>query len=445
MYTKNAELKAGLVIVVAIAGLLFLLFRAGGSRLPWAKYREVWLRFEQGFAAPVKDDPVYMNGFQIGTVTRVWQQEETRTGDRMTDRDRARLKLKPGEAGTAREIYVLASVALHQGMKIPGGTTGEISVSLTGSRTLALLPGLEPTDITDEQTRTRPIPTQAAGDLADVQRSVQALLDRVTGVVGNLDLVLADVRDVVRSVKGKVDAIDVTGIQGNVLAASESLRDALASAQGKIDEIAAKVSDAATNVRTLTADGSTIVKDAGTDVKEILANLKEISATLKDTVARLGPKAETMLDDVAAAARTANAALAEFQGLGTKVQGIVGEAGTDLDAILKRVAEAGHNLADMTEDLRSHPWKLANRPEDKEIAFENVRNAATNYVRAAQAIQDSLAQIRGLEGRPDLSQEDRKSLLASLTSRLQSDLNRYEEAAKTFSRLLQSSQVQAPR
>ncbi|HVG93674.1 MAG TPA: hypothetical protein VND21_04445 [Planctomycetota bacterium] len=445
MYTKNAELKAGLVVVAAIAALLFLLFRATGSRLPWADVREIWLRFEQGYAAPVKDDPVYMNGFEVGRVMRVWQAEEIRKDAQLTDRDRARLKLQPDEPGIAREIYVLAAVALEEGVKIPGGTTAEISVTLTGARVLSLLPGLEPTNISDEDTRKRPIPATSAGDLADVQRSVQALLERVTGVVGNLDLVLADVRDVVGSVKRKVDSIDVTGIQGNVLEASKTLRDTLASLQGKLDEIANRVSEAAANAVTITSDGSALVKGARADVAEVLANIKDLSVSLKETVARLAPKIETTLEDVAAAARTANATIAEFKGLGAKVQGLVGDVGTDLDVILKRVAEAGHNLADMTEDLRSHPWKLANRPEDKEIAFENVRNAASNYVRASQSIQESLAEIRALEGRADLAQEDRKRLLTTLTTRLQGDLARYEEAAKVFSQLLRSSQVQAPR
>jgi len=74
-----------------------------------------------------------------------------------------------------------------------------------------------------------------------------------------------------------------------------------------------------------------------------------------------------------------------------------------------------------------------------------VRNAASNYVRASQSIQESLAEIRALEGRADLAQEDRKRLLTALTTRLQGDLARYEEAAKVFSQLLRSSQVQAPR
>src|SRR5205807_3180134 len=39
-----------------------LLWFAGGSESLFAKYREIHIRFEQGFAAPVKGDSVFMNG-----------------------------------------------------------------------------------------------------------------------------------------------------------------------------------------------------------------------------------------------------------------------------------------------------------------------------------------------------------------------------------------------
>ncbi len=78
MYTKQAELKAGLMFLVALAGLLFVLFRAGGSRLPWAKGPSIHLRFAQGFAAPHVGDPVMMNGLRIGTVKAVGQGTEVR-------------------------------------------------------------------------------------------------------------------------------------------------------------------------------------------------------------------------------------------------------------------------------------------------------------------------------------------------------------------------------
>ena len=49
MYTKHAEFKAGVVILLAIAGLLALVYFAGGEEPIWGSWRAasitVWTRF----------------------------------------------------------------------------------------------------------------------------------------------------------------------------------------------------------------------------------------------------------------------------------------------------------------------------------------------------------------------------------------------------------------
>jgi len=446
MYTKHAEFKAGIVVLLSLGTFLGFLFLSGGSELPWAPHRFVYLRFTQGYAAPHVDDPVMMNGIEIGKVKSVRQAEETRTGPRLTDRDRARLKIRPGEDGVAREIYILVSVQMSPSQKIPKGTTAQISVSITGGRTLALLPGLSSEDLSDDETRRNPIPTTAAGDLTDVVNAVDELVVKFESVGDNVNLVLGDVRGLVADVRAKVAVVDLAGIQGNVLDASSSLKTTLKSLEGRVDEIATKVSDAAGNLKTLTAHGDQVVTDAGVDVKEILANLKALSADLKAIVARAGPKVDVTLDDVAAAAHAANLAVKEFQGLGGKVGGVVDSAGNDLTQVLEHLAQAGHNISDVTEDLKSHPWKLANRPEDKEIAFENLRNAASNYVRASEALQDTMSDLKVLQGRADLGDAERKRLLDGVFARLTTALGRYDEAAQVFTKSLQQQgAVQAPR
>ncbi len=445
MYTKHAEFKAGLIVLIALTTLLGFLFVAGGSRLPWASWRHVTLRFEQGFAAPKVDDPIYMNGFELGRVGQVRQEVELREGARLTNADRAKLKLKPGEDGKVREIYILAVAELPRDQRIPKGTTGQISVSLTGGRTLALLPGLSHDDLTDEDTVRNPIPIDAAGDISSIQKSVEELVQKVGGVVETADLTLNDVRDVIREVKAKVAVIDLKGIQDNVLDASKSLRETLGGLGTKIDDIAAKVSGAAGSLQTLSADGSTLVKAASEDVKEILANLKALSAELKGIASRAGPKIDAVLDDIGLAAKAATAAIRDVEGVGARIKDVVGDVGADLHDTFDKIERAGRNIADITEDLKAHPWKLLNKPEGKEIAFENLRDAASSYVRAAEALQEAARDLKALEARADLPPGDRKRLLEAAYARVQGDLTRYQDAAAYFTKNLQQGQVQPPR
>lgn len=453
MYTKHAELKAGILVLVALGVLGFFIYRAGGSRLPWAEGEKLHLRFEQGFAAPSRGDPVVMNGLRIGTVVGVGQGVEVR-GEAgpdgktlpLTDADRARLRLRPGEPGVAREVYVTAVVELMRSDQvIPKGTRGQITVNLTGARELALLPGLSKEDLRPADTEKDPIRTTAAGDIADIQRSLERVADKIGSVADNANLVLSDVRATIADIRKKIDVIDLASIQANVLDASKDLREALSLAKGRIDDIGARIADAAASLKTMASDASLGVKDVVADLKDLLGHLKTASAEVEAIVARASPKVDEILDQVLAASRSAASSVKEFEGLGTRVQGVVGTVGDDLDRILARVAEGAHNLSDVLEDLRAHPWKLANKPEDKEIAFENVRNAASSYVRAARSLEESLRVVKELEARKDLAAADREALLKKAWARLQGDLAAYDEKAKFFSGALQAGGVSAPR
>ncbi len=437
MYTPHAEMKAGIVVLVALAVLLGFLYLVSGEEGLWAKKREIRIRFEQGFAAPKEGDPVLMNGVKIGRISEVVQREERRTGAEMTDEDRARLKLKPGEEGVAREIYVLAVARLPTDQVIPEGTTAQISVSLTGTRTLALLPGRSTTNLTDEDTARRPIPATSAGDLTDVQRSVQNLVDRVADLVDKGNVTLDDVRGLITTVQHKVEAIEVDRIQGNVLEATQSLKEALASAKVRLEEIAAKISAAASNVETMSADGSKLVRGADADLHEISGALKEILAELKGIVVRAGPKVDLILADVADAARSAKALGADLQSLGPKVRALLGDTAGDFDSFLTSMNEVGHNLQDASEDLRAHPWKLLNKPDEAEIAFENLRNATQNFVAASARIERTTKELNVLLARTDLPESDVRTRAQELLARLRADQDKYSEAEQQFRRLLQ--------
>ena len=58
MYTKRAEIKAGLTVLVSIVLLLGLLFYATGIDVPWKDRDKVFLRFTQGSVAPDIGDEV---------------------------------------------------------------------------------------------------------------------------------------------------------------------------------------------------------------------------------------------------------------------------------------------------------------------------------------------------------------------------------------------------
>ncbi len=451
MYTKHAEFKAGVVVLSALVVFLAFLFYAGGANSLWAKYRHVNMRFKPGPTAPKTGDPVLMNGFEIGRIESVTQAEERRSGKDLTLADRAALRLLDGQDGEVREIYVRAVARLDKDQKIPVGTTAEISTSLTGSRSLQLKLGLSTVDLVDADTEKSPILVVAAGDFAELQRSVSALTDKIGTlidkggvVVEKVGSALDDVRALLASIRSKVEVIDAKGIQDNVLAATASLRDTLASVQKRVDEITDKLASAAGNVDALTGRGKKVVDETGEQLAALLADLRKLVAGMDAVVGDIRPKVNTILDNVVATSASAQKFGKDVEGLGSKLEAIVANAGLRFDQVLSRLAEVGHNLSDVSEDLRAHPWKLLNKPEDKEIAYENLRNAASNFVRASGSVQQSIVELKLLEARRDLVPAEQSRLVKETLARLEADLSKYAQAEQFFTQLLRGGASSMP-
>src|SRR5205085_8798849 len=104
--------------------------------------------------------------------------------------------------------------------------------------------------------------------------------------------------------------------------------------------------------------------------------------------------------------------------------------------VLVKLSEVAHNLSDASEDLRAHPWKLLTKPDATEIAYENLRNAMSNYVRASQAVEGAARELRDAESRQSIPDDDKKRLIEDALTRLKADLARYDDAARRFTELL---------
>ena len=112
MESKNAELKAGLVVLGAALAFMFLLFVATGEGL-WGDWRHVHMRVEIGKLSPRKGDPIFANGVKIGSVEHVELRTEVRLGDQMTPGDLleweklvAKGLAREDQTPQIREVYV---------------------------------------------------------------------------------------------------------------------------------------------------------------------------------------------------------------------------------------------------------------------------------------------------------------------------------------------------
>lgn len=446
MYTKRAEFLAGLVVLGGIAALLALLFVATGRGI-WGDWNHWYVRFAQGDSAPVEGDEVMYLGLEIGRVSKVTQASEVRAGERLTGEDRKHLaQLPPGSPQEVREIYVLAELELPAAQALPRGTVARLQKNLvTGEPTLLLVPGFSREDLSAAETRTTPIRGTQGASLDDITGKVDALLEQVTATTKDIGTVVTEAKAFLVDLRKKLDALDTQSLSDEALAVVRSLKTSLETVEGRIDAIAGNVLDATADFKVVAATGKEAIAQARTDLAAALDDIRSAAAKVDEIVHAAAPKVDAALDEVAALARQLSATARDLEGVGPEVRRVVGEVGADLDRILAALLDASRNILDATEDLRAHPWKLANKPDADEIAFENVRLSMITYVRALHEMQEASGLLRDLLGRPGAQEPQLRAALEAALRQFQASQERYQAAEQRFLQLLKLTGPKGPR
>lgn len=442
MYTKRAEFKAGVIVLLAIAGLLTLVYFAGGEEPIWGSWRHIYIRFSQGYVAPKIGDPVLMNGIRVGRISAVEQREEVRGqgGDLpLTPSDRDKLGLQEGEDGTFREIYVVAQVKMPADQIVPVGTTAQIDKSLTGIRTLALLPGFARENLEDAQTKANPLPANEAPGLADISGKINSLADKIGMLATEGSEVMIEAKELVRALRGKVDAFNTKELSDDAGAAVRSLRKTLEGLESRVGQIASNLEAATGEMKTMAEKGSGTVGDVRADLKELMTAAKEVVRKLDEIVAGAKGPIDRFLADLETAGNNFASLSQEFSGIGPEAQRLLSDLGVDVKVLVGRLNDTAHNLLDTSEDLRAHPWKLLNKPDDKQIAFENLRSAALSYMRAMRGVNESSRRLMSLLQRKDLDQPEVRQLLEAAVAEFQAAQARYRADEQRWQQLFRAA------
>jgi ABC-type transporter Mla subunit MlaD len=396
VYTKHAEAKAGIVMLLGIAALLGFLYVASGESL-FSSWRYVHIRFEQGKLAPKTDDPVLIDGVRVGTVKEVTLATVFRSGADLT----------------AREIHVHVIARLPSGQVLPVGTYAEIGESITGSVRLALIPGLSEKNISDADTEKDPIHGVEAVGLASISEKVGVLVDQLGKLTESGGGVLDEAKALLLTLRAKVDSIDAAAIGLDVKQTLGTLRRIVEGLESHIATIAENVEAATGDLKTMATKGARVMDTAEADVKDLLTTLKEVAKKLDALLDRASPRVE------------------EFLASMTRVAG-------SLDALAKDFA----GLLDTSEDVKSRPWILLNKPDDDQIAFENVRIASQNYAKAMQEMSGAAERLLKLSTSGNAQDPETKRLVQEALAQFRSSQDRYQrfEAA-----LLQALEESSPK
>jgi ABC-type transporter Mla subunit MlaD len=174
-------------------------------------------------------------------------------------------------------------------------------------------------------------------------------------------------------------------------------------------------------------------------VNEALGSFKHALSTLDEILSSARGPVREVLGDLKSAARNAADVTRELAGVGPDARKLIAGLGVDLDSLMRNLVDTSRNLQDTSEDVRAHPWKLLTKPDDRQIAFENLRAAALNYMRAMRDLNDTSRRLIGLMGRTDLDEPEVRALLDRAVKEFQAAQDRYQRDEARWQRLFQEA------
>ncbi len=438
MYTKHAEFKAGVVVLIALLGLGVLVWFAAGAESFFAEDRQVHVRFLPGVVAPKVGDDVFVLGKDVGTVEAVTIEEEVRGlggSVPLTPLDREQLGLEDGEDGTFRELYILCRVKLPKEQVIPVGTTAQIGKTLTNLREFHLFLGNSKESLSDADIQASPILGTAVAGLGDISKKVDQLADQLGGVIAQGGEVMTEARDLVVLLQEKIKVFNTEEMDAEIRAALTSVRKTLQDIEGRIETIGGNFEAASEDIKKLASQAVATLERFDGDLAEAMASFKSALATLDEVIQESRGPIREILGNVKTAASNAADITGEFAGIGPEVKRMIEALGVDVDTLLRNLIDTSRNLQDTSEDVRAHPWKLLNKPDDQEIAFENLRAAALSYMRAMRDLNDASRRLVALMGRDDIEDPKVKAMLDEALKEFEAAQARYQHDEARWQRL----------
>ncbi|MDF1701308.1 MAG: hypothetical protein P1V36_09145, partial [Planctomycetota bacterium] len=222
-------------------------------------------------------------------------------------------------------------------------------------------------------------------------------------------------------------------------AALASLRRSLEQIEARVGTIGGNLEEASADIKKLASQAVTTLERVDGDIAEAMVSFKSALANLDGILSDARGPVREILGDLKTAARNAADVTGEFAGIGPKARQMMEELGVDLGALMRNLIDTSRNLQDTSEDVRAHPWKLLNKPEEDEIAFENLRAAALSYMRAMRDLNDASRRLVGLMGRDDLDQPEVKKLLDVALADFRASQDRYQRDEALWQRLFRET------
>lgn len=399
MARERDNLKAGLFVLVGFVLAVAIVFILSdlSQLFEQQKQIKVYYRLSDGLLGLKEGAPVTLGDQPIGEVTSI---------EDMVEMDKSNVE---------RVIGKIVSLSIPAKYQIYQNAVIELKAPLIGGGT-----SLNIRSVGDRQLYAgdAPIPGSVAGS-AQVQELI-----REAGI-------MEEQRQQIRNIIANVESITAT-LRDDVPAITEAAKQASAN----LKEVTSQIHQLTTDFQgrrevwvqridgiTASADQSLgmlrdLVKDKDPQLRQTLDNVHAITQTAR----------EKILVQVDEAVGKAVAAVDSFKATMAEVQAMVVSQRPVLERALANVQLTSDQLKLTAIEVRRSPWRLLYDPDDREVATDNLYDAARSFVMAASMLDSTSQSLRALADKETVDQQQ----ISQELTHLESVFSKFKEAEEKF-------------
>lgn len=375
---QRSELITGLFVLGAIiAGVAVLVWLGSVGQFAPRGHEVVFSwPFENGATGVEVGSVVRLGGKEIGRITQI-------TADVENHRTLYWSVLKDND-------YPIHQDAVAQASEPFIGTGGLVLTS----------PGSKNTPLADAKTPiplclgVSPLVQQASAKMGfeDKQRQeFQQAMAEIASAAKHINTVSAALEAELTPANNQGLLAQIKLIVGQVNKAADSILAVAASLQNetdraKADSLLAKVLASADSLKTFSADLSAMLQHVRPDIEQTTAAISEYTRRDVGQLMADFKKVNTEL----------LAVMGDFHAVSSAAREMVVLNKDNIQSAIDDLKSMGENLSAASKEIRRNPWRLMQKPTEKDIRTQNIYDSIRAYSEAAGQMEDALAKLNAL-------------------------------------------------
>jgi phospholipid/cholesterol/gamma-HCH transport system substrate-binding protein len=391
MSTRSSarEVWVGLIVIVAMAGLLGLVSMASDGPGFLAPQRTIDVIFRDGQGIRI-GSPVRVAGLDTGNVVDIDLVEVEGTL-----RARVRISLPSGLVKKLRQDVKVSIVPALTGMS-------HVNILSTGRSAVALVPGQSIPGV--ETSFFDPILEQVG--LGPVER-------------GHLSHTIAEVRQTIDSISPRLQQMlgSLQETTTNLREMSDSIRPAVESTVGHVEDMTRKLNNNSPriekiilNVEGLTTEAEGYLLDNRENVKHSVASIRDLLASSNDIVAKDRAKVERILDGVEVTRARADRLLYQADQIASQVSSVLTRSRADVERSVTNIRDATDWANRTVQKIYANPIVVTPfyKPSHEDQRAQAVFDTAVVWTKGAQELHDTIKTIETMAARGNTPQQQQE-------------------------------------